>query len=397
MADVPWGMPGALELAREWEPIDRALAHAIAWAEPVLVLRGGLALWLQDRWLHEHGAHSGHEHARYYRRRRPEPFVVLPPIDEAEQEEDERSTADEDTFVEFRFEYPDGTAAGGLDYVLVDPQRKETQGTLGSNGTLTKRGIPPGGYSVILKDVEAAFFASERRQCDDTLELTARTSGFPDGTAAKVKLYRELRESSADALLEVDAEVNGDRIVASLEYDYASDEERAAETGAVRVLAEVSVENGKYWTKTSPVELALKTLRSVTWSAERVEAGNPLEVRVETSGYGEGASATLEIWRLDWLGGHTKVADVGPIDVVANRAIARGAYASSDGADFVLDEPGEYYALAKIEDNVTRSARTGLVWCAWLDMGEMDDSDPDSDPDSDSASESESESGSEAA
>lgn len=363
----PFSRPPELwvDIASEWEEIDRGLALLLTPTEPVLTVDpAGRTAWMEE------GAASLDPYVRYFRLR--PPIAVLPPrIAPNERKEDARGLEQEDVWVEFRFEYPDRSPVVGLEYLLIDPQRGESRGTLGANGTVTKRGALPGGWTIVLKEVEAAFFRHARRACDDGLEVTARTSGYPDGTPAKVRLYRELRESSTDVLAEVDTEVRGDRVEATLRYDYASDEVRAAETGVIRLIAEVSVENGASWAKTDPLELSLKTLQNVAWSSERVEPGQPIELVVETAGYPNGAEVSLEIWRLDWSGDR-KVADVGPLSIRGGRAVARGTYRAPNAADFTIEECGEYYAIAKTEDNVTRTRRSGLVWCAWVDAEDVE-------------------------
>ena len=274
----------------------------------------------------------------------------------------------EQTWVEFVFEYPDGTKVSGIEYVLVDPANAEARGTLAKSGTITRRGVAPGEYTVVLKDIEHAVWVQARANRDDELKLIARTSGYSDGKAATVKLYRERVESPGDELATVQAEVHGDVIEATLRYDAAADPHAEHETESIGLIAEVSLDGGKVWAKT-PRALQLKpqALRSVQWSAAQAQAGDMLEIVVDAPGHPAGTEVALELWRLDWIEGDAKICDIGPIPISGGRASARVAYAAdgSGPSDATIDACGEYYVIAKIDGAAPRTATSALLWCAW--------------------------------
>lgn len=275
---------------------------------------------------------------------------------------------EEDDWVEFVFEYPDGTKVSGLDYLLLDPTRAEEAGTLGSNGTITRRGVRPGEHTVVIKEIDYAVWERGRGRVGDELKVIARTSGYPDGTAATVKLYRERRESPGDELATVEAEVQGDVIEATLAYE-PKDDAQKQESGVIGLVAEVSLDGGKTWAKTSrALQLQLPTLATVSWSEPRVVAGGSVDLVVDAPGHPPGTEVALELWRLDWIEGDTKVCDVGPVPLAGTRAIARCTYgsgASSGGSGAMIEACGEYYAVATITGATTRTARSDLLWCVY--------------------------------
>jgi hypothetical protein len=295
---------------------------------------------------------------------------VQPPIDAIASWEDQvvdlsdlaPAPPPEDTWVEFVFEYPDGTKVDGLEYVLVDPAASEEAGKLGKNGTITKRGIAPGEYTVVLKEVERAAWVKPRAAATDELQVVARTSGYPDGTPVTIKLYRERIESGGDELATVEAQIQDDVVEAVLTYDPATDPNAEPGESIVGLIAEVSVDGGKSWAKT-PTALALQlpTLRSARWVQPRVDAGATVELVVEAVGHAAGTMVALELWRLDWVGGDSKVCDIGPVEIVGTRAVA----------DAKIDDPGEYYVVATV-DATKASARSDLLWCAWVESAEAD-------------------------
>ena len=267
----------------------------------------------------------------------------------------------DDTWVEFVFEYPDGTKVSGLEYVLLDPSESEEAGKLGESGTITKKGVAPGDYTVVLKEVERAAWVKPRAAATDELQVVARTSGYPDGTPATVKLYRERIESPGDELATVEATIQGDVVEAVLAYDPAADPNAEPGESVVGLIAEVSVDGGKSWAKTPrALALQLPTLRSVRWAQPRVDAGDSVEIVVEAPGHAAGTTVALELWRLDWLEGDTKVCDIGPVEIVGTKAVARCE---------PIDAPGEYYVVATV-DATGASARSDLLWCAWVETEE---------------------------
>jgi hypothetical protein len=286
-----------------------------------------------------------------------------------------------ETWVEFVFEYPDGTKVSGLEYVLLDPSKTEAPGTLAASGTITKRGVTPGEYTVVLKEIEYAVWEKGRARVGDELKVVARTSGYPDGTTATVKLYRERTESPGDEIATVEAQVQGDVIEATLAYA-AKDDEQKDETGVIGLVAEVSLDGGKSWAKTQrALQLQLPTLATVSWSKDRAAAGDSVDIVVEALGYPPGTQVAIELWRLDWIDGDSKVCDIGPVPLSKTKATARCTYgvpAAAGAGDAAIDACGEYYAIATIEGSTTRTARSALLWCVY-DESSDGDSDTGSD------------------
>jgi hypothetical protein len=298
-------------------------------------------------------------------------IVDLADLAEAESEA-------EDTWVEFVFEYPDGTKVGGLDYILLDPSQKQEPGTLAQSGTITKRGVTPGDYTVVLEEIEYAVWEKARGRVGDELKVIARTSGYPDGTAATIKLYRERTESPGDEIATVEAQVQGDVIEATLQYE-AKDDAQKHETGVIGLIAEVSLDGGKAWAKTPrALQLQLETLVGVRWATARAAAGDAVELVVEALGYPPDTQVAIELWRLDFIEGDSKVCDVGPVPLAGTKAIARCTYGSPGAGDGAIEACGEYYAVATIEGSVTRTARSDLLWCVYDESSE-DDADANTD------------------
>lgn len=279
----------------------------------------------------------------------------------------------EDTWVEFVFEYPDRTKVSGLEYVLIDPTQALAPGTLTRSGTITRRGVAPGEYTVVLKEIEHAVWARARAAADDELKVIARTSGYPDGTPATVKLYRERIESAGDEIAVVQAEVHGDVIEATLRWDGTADphaEHDADEGGRIGLIAEVSLDGGKVWAKTQrALQLEPRALRSVAWSSARAGVGEMVEIVVEAPGHAPHEQVALELWRLDWIEGDTKVGDIFSLPIQDGKAIARCSYGNDPEADVRISDCGEYYVVARIDGAIARTVTSGLLWCAWVDTG----------------------------
>lgn len=287
-------------------------------------------------------------------------------VDLADLADDDREP-EEDDWVELVFEYPDGTKVSGLEYVLLDPAQAEEPGTLGDDGTITRRGVRPGEYTVVVKEIEYAVWEKGRGRVGDELKVIARTSGYPDGTAATVKLYRERSESAGDELATVEARVQGDVIEATLVYEPKDDAQKEA-SGVIGLVAEVSLDGGKRWAKTArALQLQLPTLASVSWSEPRVTSGGAVDLVVEALGHPPGTEVAMELWRLDWSEGDTKVCDLGPVPLAGTKAIARCSYGSpaAGAGRAAIEACGEYYVVATIAGATTRTARSDLLWCVY--------------------------------
>lgn len=278
---------------------------------------------------------------------------------------------EEATWVEFVFEYPDGTKVSGLRYVLIDPSDRETPGTLADSGTITRRGVAPGEYAVVLEEVEHAVWRTKRARADEDLVVVARTSGYPDGTAATVKLYRERIESAGDEIATVDAVVTADVVEATFRWDEVETRDEDTRAGVVSLVAEVSVDDGRAWAKTMhPLRLELPTLRRVEWSAERADAGETIDLLVHAPGYPDGTPVALKLWAVDVIAGDREVGRLPAATVHGGAATARVTYAA-DGATATtgatIGASGEYYVVATIEGSEDAPVPSGLLWCAWVD------------------------------
>lgn len=269
----------------------------------------------------------------------------------------------------FTFVYPDGTEAGGWEYRLTDPNGSETDGTLGDDGLIEESDVPPGTYQVELKEVSSVGWLEPTATIYEPAPLIANVWGVADGTAAKVRLFREYQEQDEQVLQEMDATVEGNTVRCELEYDYTADDVRKAEQGVARLVAEVSLEGGKLWNKTSiPLELQLKTLESVRWESPRVGPERDAVVVARILGYPPGAEAKMELWMNDPQEGPTKLADL-TVPIEHDQARKALRFAPSDDPDAppfesdTIQQTGEYFVVVVIEDDVRREGRSPVVFC----------------------------------
>jgi hypothetical protein len=241
------------------------------------------------------------------------------------------------SWVEFNFVYPDGTPVAGLDYVLED-----------------------GNWTAILRDIESVTWSSPRIECEDKAFIKAKVTGYVYGTKAKVNIYREFKESKKDIIETLEGRIENDMLTVEWQYKFDSTKERKAETGVARFVAEVELEGGKRWAKTTtPLEVELKTIKRVAWSQQTVNYGGAVDLLIETMGFGIGAEANLELWMVDFYGEFKKKADLESVTMFGPKSKLRCVYGNGSGA-VKIDEAGEYFIVVKIDD---RTARSELIWC----------------------------------
>jgi hypothetical protein len=273
------------------------------------------------------------------------------------------------TWVEFLFQYPDRTPVSGLDYILEDTEGVQESGTLGANGLISRKDIPEGTYTVILKDIVQLAWDPAKVLCDDKVKIVATTAGFPYGTAAKIRIFREFREEDKDVIQTLQAKVQNDRIEAEWKYDYTTPEARKAETGVARFIAEVQLEGGKYWMKTpAALEMELKSIERLAWAQPKVEEGQATNVEVETLGFADGTQVKIELWHFGLGGDNKKVTEFPAAQISGGKAKLRCGFGKGASGDTVISDPGEYFLVANIEGKAPRTARSGLVWCVHPDL-----------------------------
>ena len=277
---------------------------------------------------------------------------------------EQKAPEPEKAWVEFAFEYPDGTPVKGLDYALLHPGGTTEEGTLGDDGMISKEDVASGGYTVILKEIEHVAWSSRRVRCGDEATLVARIAGYPTGTSAKIKIYREHRETDADVIATLSATIADGAIEARFTYDNTTSEERKSEEGLAAFIAEVSLEGGKRWAKTrAPLLVDLPTLSVPRWSSAYAEAGDEVELEADISGVPDGTPVKLAIWEHDWDGDDRKVTDL-PDGVVAGNKLAVACTYDEGEA---LPRQGEYFAVVTLDAGVKREARSALLWCSDLE------------------------------
>ncbi len=308
---------------------------------------------------------------RAYRFPKPQPPALSPG---EEEEAEERAPEPEKAWIEFVFEYPDGTPVRGLDYTLIHPGGREEKGTLGADGLISKDSIPRGTYVVMTKEVDELRWSAARAvrgvprvRGDEEVQLTARVSGYPDGASATIKVFREHQETEAAVIETLSAVVSGNQIEATWKYDPSSSDERKEEEGVARFIAEVSLDGGKRWAKTrQPLEVELPTVSVPVWSSPYAEDGDELDLIAETLGYPDGSKVKLTLYEHDWDGDDRKVKDLPDAEVQGGKVKASCVYARPiDGAEAgEIDKEGEYFFELRIEEGPKRVARSALLWCS---------------------------------
>ncbi|MEO7330172.1 MAG: hypothetical protein ABI193_16475 [Minicystis sp.] len=307
---------------------------------------------------------------RAYRLPKPQP----PSLSPGEKKEEERAPEQEKAWIEFVFEYPDGTPVKGLDYTLIHPGGSEEKGTLGADGLISREDVPRGTYVVMTKEVDDARWSaprtvrgSPRARVDEEAQLTARVSGYPDGASATIKIFREHRETEAEIIKTLSATVKGSQIEATFQYDVSSSDERKEEEGLSIFVAEVSLDGGKRWTKTKqPLEIELHTISVPVWSSPYAEDGNEVELRAETLGYPDGTKVKVAVYEHDWDGDDKKVKDLPDAEIQRGKVVTICTYARPiDGAEAgEIEKDGEYFFELSIDEGAKRVARSALLWCS---------------------------------
>jgi hypothetical protein len=303
----------------------------------------------------------------------PEPVWALP--SQARVEEDEAPAREEPMErhdLRFAFEYPDRSPAGAWAYRFTDLDGNRSTGELPENGMIEESNVREGVYQVELKEVSSVHWLERAVDCGAEVALVAHVSGFDDGAAAKVRIFRQFAELDAQVVDTLDASVADGRVEHTFRFDYAASARRASQQGQLRFVAEVSLEDGRVWCKTlEPLKVQLKTLREVRWAERVVAPGTDAEIVVRTLGYPDGVEVALHLFVQDPLEGARELT-VLSATLAGGEARARLLFApSTEPSDPELEgdriqRAGEYFVRALIEDDVKREARSDVLLCSAL-------------------------------
>lgn len=298
----------------------------------------------------------------------PRPKPILVGVDEPEESASEPPPAQTHD-LNFTFQYCDGTPAAGLAYRFFDLDENCTEDQLGDDAVIDKHNVPEGTYRVELKEVLAVRWAERKVDCGAEVALVAFVSGFDDGTAAKVRIFREHQERDDEVVDTFDATVSEGRVECSFAYDHTKNEVRAAQQGILRLVAEVSLEEGAHWSKTvEPLAVQLKTMQKVAWTSRRVHPAFDAELTVSTAGYPDGTEVSFELFAHHLVAGPTSLTTV-TAPLAGGLATTHFAFMPSEdpaAADFEsgrIQHGGEYHVLVTIEGDVERTTRSPVLHC----------------------------------
>src|SRR5262249_39616637 len=160
--------------------------------------------------------------------------------------------------------------------------------------------------------------------------------GFPNGTKAKVTLFREHEETKDKAIESLDAEIKDDKIEVAWKWDPSKTKDDKSAWGIRRFVAEVKVESA--WAKTDvPLDVELPTIADGRWSAPQVGPGGTVQAIGSTLGFPDGTEAKLELWAHGFHDEGSKKKDLEPVKVEGGKVLV--ALSCGDGNP--LEKPGE--------------------------------------------------------
>jgi hypothetical protein len=276
--------------------------------------------------------------------------------------------------IHFVFQYSNGDAAEGHAYELIDPANRRERGQLGPDASIHKTNVEQGRWIAVLKEVEAVTWSAPHARPGQRVRVVARTCGFSDGTAARVRVFLEHRERDAQAIDQLSGFVQSDRVDLEYQFDARSDARRSS-GNPVALVAEVAVEGGAFWAKTNrALQVAIPSLERADWRPRVIYDGDDAELVLSAVGFDDGTSVGATLWRYGPEHDDDKLAELPPAEVAHGTAswhvpcrLVRGlgtgeqAPAFRDGA---LQRPGEYYAVLSTR-SPARDLRSRFLTVEW--------------------------------
>ncbi len=286
-------------------------------------------------------------------------FRAIPPsigsADFVEPEEQPAPAAKKDHFLEVELTYPDGEPVADLPYEMTRPGGAASEAKTGGDGMIKEDGCEPGVYLISIKEVEHAGFAQRQVRHDEEVHLIGRTSGYPVGTPAEFRIYREYRETAADVIDTVSARVEDDTVSATWTYDHSATDERKEEQGYASFIAELVVDGEKWAKSDTPLVVELKTIVEAKWSCVSQPMSKPAMIDIETLGFAD-AAASVTVFEVGIDGQDKKLATL-DLQVEKGRVCAEWLYEPAGEPDDVFSP--ECFFEVTIDD---RTAVSDAVW-----------------------------------
>ncbi len=129
----------------------------------------------------------------------------------------EASTKNEH-WVEFQFVDKAGLPVSGIHYRFTDPDGKETQGVLKSNGRICRDALKTGQCKVQLLSVRNAKWSKANAEVGDKVKMTADIEGFDNGKPAVIQIYKRDIKGPDTVFATIETQVKNNKVEAEWEY-----------------------------------------------------------------------------------------------------------------------------------------------------------------------------------
>ena len=258
--------------------------------------------------------------------------------------------------VEFDLEYFDGTPVSGVRYVLVDSGGAKEKGVFGAHGVVQRRDVA-GTYSLAIEEIDRIDWSAARIRAGETVTLATRTSGIDDGASLTIRIYRLHDEEPGHEVATLSATVQQGRAQTSWKRPPPSRDE----SGIASFVAEASLDDGRVWQKSPPLDVELPAVVGAEWSQARVAPGEDVDLVVHAAGFPDGTEVAVALFRHVVDGDDAKVGDV--LSSALKGSEARATLRCGDAA--LPARAGDVYARVTIRGS--EAERTGCSPLLWVD------------------------------
>ncbi len=134
-------------------------------------------------------------------------------------------------WIRFKFVDKAGLPVAGVPYAFEGPAGLKLTGATGSGGEIYRDGLRSGQCTVRLMDLSDAKWSVDKAKVGDSVTLSAQAEGFPDGTAATVRIFcRDLRGPDLK-VEERSVEVSGGKVETQWAFQEKEDDDEDAPAG----------------------------------------------------------------------------------------------------------------------------------------------------------------------
>ncbi len=129
----------------------------------------------------------------------------------------------EEHWLEFNFLDKAGNTVSGVDYKLTDTEEQVSENNLRIDGKVRRDNIKDGEAEIALRSVIGAKWSKDKASVGDKIKLTAKVTGFDEGTAGTIQIFKKDFKGADTVVYETQVKCQSEKAETEWTYEYPVD------------------------------------------------------------------------------------------------------------------------------------------------------------------------------